>query len=316
MVTQQGNSRGRGVWGISIAILTLLAVGVSSGIWTLSRSADDRQPSAPVTHGPMTYGITLDNVTDIAGVTDYLSSLPGRRPMVRIVFDQWRTAESYAPAVRAIAPHADIMGQLLDSSAMSHYSVDEYTSRAREFVDAFGDEVFMWEVGNEVNGEWLGSREDVRDKIVAATDVIRSAGGRTAVTLFYNPYCYRYAENLMIPWAETYLSEQERASFDYVFVSYYAQQCGDHLPESWDPIFREVGDLFPHSLLGFGEVGLTSPVTEETVSDAEWTMRYYYAQRPATERFIGGWFWWYARQDLVESPHLLRETYRDVVEAG
>ncbi|MDO5628674.1 MAG: hypothetical protein Q4G43_10170 [Mobilicoccus sp.] len=297
---------------VSLAVVAVLAVALCAGVVaTLRPSADS--PSSPPSSRPLMYGLTLDAVTDVEAITDYLDSLPGPRPVVRIVFDEGRTPESYAPAVATIAQHADVMGLVADSSIMARLSEQAHLERTRHYLEVLGDDVTIWEVGNEVNGEWAGDRREVARKVMAANALVRESGGRTALTLFYNPWCYRDAENLMTRWAREELTQAERDSVDQVLISYYPQECQGRFPESWDEVFDEVGELFPHALLGFGEVGLTSPVTPETQQEAERTMRYFYAQRPDHDRFIGGWFWWCARQDLVEPPHLMRQSYRDVL---
>ena len=83
------------------------------------------------------------------------------------------------------------MGELVDSSAAKSYTVASYRQRAVDFVNAFGSQVDLWEVGNEVNGEWVGQHlagggQDRRPPIEVVTD----AGGRTALTLYYNPNCW------------------------------------------------------------------------------------------------------------------------------
>lgn len=263
----------------------------------------------------MRFGFTLDNVTDVRGITTYLQSLP-RRPVVRIVFDHGRRASSYARAVQAIAPHADIMGQILDSSAMAKTSTADYLARTREYLNAFADQVLVWEVGNEVNGEWLGDPKQVRDKVIGAQRLLADAGEQTALTVFYNPNCWWKPEHEVFRWVEENLPATVREQIDYALLSYYESDCKNYRPDSWDPVFDRLAELFPNSLLAFGEVGLTKPVRADTRDQAQRLMRYYYSVRPEMDRFVGGWFWWYARQDLVERPSHLRSTFHDILAQG
>ncbi len=306
-----------------VVALALLLGGVLAGVIGVTRSQShsarvdpDRALSRSATAGESRrFGFTIDNVADIDNITLFIDSLP-RRPVVRIVFDHGRSAEYYAPAVRAIASRADIMGQILDSSAMAKISTPEFLNRTREFLEAFPEEVTVWEVGNEINGEWLGDVSRVRDKVTGAQRILTAAGKSTALTLFYNPNCWYKPENEMFRWVRDNLSEDVRGEFDYAFVSYYESACKNYRPDSWDPVFKEVGDLFPKSLLGFGEVGLRKPVTPATSDEGQRMMTYYYSVRPDMDRFIGGWFWWYARQDLVQQPHHLRSTFQQIVRQG
>ena len=48
-----------------------------------------------------------------------------------------------------------------------------------EYLDALGATVDIWEVGNEINGEWLGTTSDVVAKASIAFDLVRKRGYRT-----------------------------------------------------------------------------------------------------------------------------------------
>ncbi|GAA3030296.1 hypothetical protein GCM10020229_47170 [Kitasatospora albolonga] len=47
----------------------------------------------------------------------------------------------------------------------------------------------VWEIGNEVNGNWLGSYADVSTKITDAYRQVEAAGKRSALTLYYDIGC-------------------------------------------------------------------------------------------------------------------------------
>lgn len=61
-------------------------------------------------------------------------------------------------ALDVLSPRADVMGRLLDSSDVARTSTQAARDRARAYVEALGDAVDIWEIGNEINGEWLGAR--------------------------------------------------------------------------------------------------------------------------------------------------------------
>jgi hypothetical protein len=248
--------------------------------------------------GDRLYGLTLDDVSDVSGIVKMLTALP-RRATVRIVFDEGEPASAYRAAVTAIAPHADIMGQLLDSTGMAKTSTAAYRLRAQEYVSAFGSQVALWEIGNEINGEWLGAAKDVVAKIQAADEVVRAAGGKTALTLYYNHECWERPANEMFTWAETQLPVALRRSVDHVFVSYYEDDCNGYRPPSWTAEFDHVRALFPDARLGFGEVGLPDPATSATLNHATDVLNRYYRLSVSTPGYEGGYFWWYAAEDLV-----------------
>jgi hypothetical protein len=47
-----------------------------------------------------------------------------------------------------------VMGEIVDSFYMKRYTVPECLNRTKDYVDTLGDVVDIWEVGNEINGDW------------------------------------------------------------------------------------------------------------------------------------------------------------------
>jgi hypothetical protein len=166
------------------------------------------------------YGSTMDDVSDLNVIVASLRTLP-RRPTVRIVFDPGEPPAAYTTAVAAIHPYAAIMGLTVDSQDVARYSTADYVARTRAYLAAFADQVDIWEVGNEVNGEWLGSTADVVAKVSSAYDLVKRYGRSTAVTLYCNPGCWSSADHEMLPWAQQHLPARMRTGLDYVFISYY-----------------------------------------------------------------------------------------------
>ena len=48
------------------------------------------------------------------------------------------------------------MGEILDSFFVKNISTAAYGTRTTEYLNTLGDNVDIWEIGNEINGEWLG----------------------------------------------------------------------------------------------------------------------------------------------------------------
>ena len=132
-----------------------------------------------------------------------------------------------------------------------------YRQRAVDFVNSFGSQIDLWEVGNEVNGEWLGPTSQTVAKISAAYDTVVAAGGRTALTLYYNPNCWSAASNEMFTWAKANIPSAMKAGLDYVFISYYPEDCNNYWPSQsgWQSVFDRLHQMFPSAQLGFGESG-------------------------------------------------------------
>ena len=153
------------------------------------------------------WGVTLDDVTHARTLATSLHRLP-ERTMARVVFDPGMPPSSYAGALRQLHPVADVMGQPVDSSETTSYSVARYRSRFSAYVAAFPHAVDVWEVGNEVNGEWAGRPGDVVAKTMAGFRVATAAGKPTALTLYYNPGCAEDAAHRMFPHASADAADQ------------------------------------------------------------------------------------------------------------
>ena len=119
------------------------------------------------------YGLTLDDISDIDETVDALKSF-AKRTTTRVVFDEDKSASDYTNALNALKPYTDIMGELFDSEYIAHYSVEEYTRRVRRYLNAHGDKVKIWEIGNEVNGEWTGNPNVVAQKTINAYKEVKN----------------------------------------------------------------------------------------------------------------------------------------------
>lgn len=263
-------------------------------------------PMAPMDSMASTrlYGVTVDDISNLSGIVESLQALP-HRATTRIVFDEGQPATAYATAVPAIVAVSDVMGELLDSLYVPAISVPGYLARTSEYLNAFGSQVAIWEVGNEINGEWVddssGGVNDVVAKMSGAFDLVRAAGGRTALTL-YGCDDADPAQH-MLTWAAAHVPERMRVGLDYVLVSFYEGDCGV-APPDWHATFHALRVLFPNSAVGFGEAGAVNAngdrIADPAIAGA-YLERYY--TLPITEPgYIGGHFWWYYVEDMVPAP--------------
>jgi hypothetical protein len=265
------------------------------------------------------WGLTatsVDNISEISSALgDLKSAFPNLKPdelppiMVRVVFDPSESKEafedsirSYQTAVSEISKYGYVMGTIADSydwypytsptsdgSASGH---NNYRSRTNQLVRAMGDCVQVWEIGNEVNGEWTGwkkghvpkdstqllaMRDKIKNQITDAFKVVQdynssvSATSRkkTAITVLYNSdgpdgnrrTCYDKAEYEMRAWAKNYIALPVRANVDYVLISYYENEkdCPGLMQDAGTFIgsFKALAaqDVFPKAKMGFGEIG-------------------------------------------------------------
>jgi hypothetical protein len=161
-----------------------------------------------------------------------------------------------------------------------------------EYVNLLGDKVDIWEIGNEINGEWLGPKDTVIAKIIYGYIRMKKLDKKIALTLYYNHNCWENPENEMFRWVNKNLPYKISTNTDYVLVSYYEDDCNNYQP-NWQQVFDSLHVLFPNSKLGIGECGTTNQSKK-----AEYINRYY-RMNITTPNYIGGYFWWYYRQDCV-----------------
>ena len=281
--------------------------GHGAAIGTAARNAPHRTGSVPHRIGSATgrplpsplYGVTVDDVSHIGQIAAGLRNLP-EVPTTRLYFDTQEPAKYYAAAVAALRPVSYLMGELLDSSDEKSISAASYNTRVKSYLAAFGNQVDLWEIGNEVNGNWTGSYPAVEAKLTEAYRDVTAAGRRSALTLFYNAGCGGGPAELdPLAFSRTYVPAAVRNGLGYVLLSYYEDDCRGIRPSAatWTAYFRQLHALYPNALLGFGEIGLDNPVTAKTLPAAESMIPYYYGLAVRLPYFVGGYFWWYFAED-------------------
>ena len=237
------------------------------------------------------YGVTIDAISNLSAIVTSLSS-HCYKPTTRIVFDEFVPATEYVDAVNQIHNVSFIMGEILDSYYMSQYSLTQYQNRTTEYVNLLGNKVDIWEIGNEINGEWLGNTSDVVAKMNAAYSIVKANNKKAALTLYYNEDCWENQANEMFRWAYTNINQTLRSGLDYVWISYYEDDC-NNLQPNWQVVFDKLHKHFPNAKIGIGECGTT------TASKKANYINRYYKMKINTPKYVGGYFWWYYKQDCV-----------------
>ena len=247
------------------------------------------------------YGDTVDDVSNIASTVAGLQNLP-QAPTTRLYFDVGEPASYYTAAVNALRPVSYIMGELLDSSDETSISTSAYNTRVKSYLAAFGSKVDLWEIGNEVNGNWTGSYPTVSAKLTAAYNDVSAAGKSSALTLYYNAGCGDGSSELSPQaFSSKYVPASVRDGLKYVLTSYYEGDCHGIRPSAatWTAYFQQLHALYPNAKLGFGEIGLNNPVQSKTLASAESMIPYYYGLSVKLPYYVGGYFWWYFREDCL-----------------
>ncbi|MFZ4590499.1 MAG: T9SS type A sorting domain-containing protein [Ignavibacteria bacterium] len=246
------------------------------------------------------FGVTIDGINRISNTVAALSK-HYKKPTTRIVFDEWIAATEYLDAVNRISNVSFIMGELLDSYYMNQYNLSQYAERTNEYLNVLGKKVDIWEIGNEINGEWLGSTPSVVAKMDTAYKIVKLANKKTALTLYYNKVCYENSQNEMFRWAVNNIPQYMKTGLDYVWISYYEDDCNNFQP-NWQQVIDSLGKIFPNAKLGIGECG-----TSNANKKADYIKRYY-SMIINHPRYVGGYFWWYYRQDCVPNTKTLWNT--------
>jgi hypothetical protein len=289
----------------------LLVIGLAAPAYAGSEPPRRRGRPVPAAW----HGVTTERVTQLDRLARRLR-LHRVDPFVRVVFQPGERPQAYAVAVRRIRREAYVMGLPFDSTATADASVAAYRSRVRRYVERFGDRVDAWEIGNELNGAWVGTPRSIDAKVAAAFDVVEREHAaehlRSAITLNYWPSSDCYAD----PWERTLpfarqLPRRVRRGVDVVLLSFYETACSPRArptASQFARTLRRLGRIFPHARVGLGEVGAqrrsdglsANPTLREKQRVAE---RYYgmhaALRRAVGSRFLGGYFWWYYHQDAV-----------------
>jgi hypothetical protein len=284
------------------AAVVLVGVSLTAPMTTASAAA---QTSTPL------YGVTIDRTTDIAKVVAAERTW-SHRPTTRVYFSASEPASYYEGALAQLSSVSQVMGELLDSSDASRVSTLAYQSRVESYLSTLGSSVSIWEIGNEVNGNWTGPYATGSAKLTEAYEDVSARGAKTALTLYANEYTPDHcgdgtSELTPVQYSQAYVPASVRQGITYVFESYYPTQCHDTFPTTAEvgAEMSQLHALYPDALVGFGEVGLPHPATRRTLATATTVMSWAYRLDPGLAYYVGGYFWWYGRQDVFTGKKLL-----------
>lgn len=285
------------------------------------------------TPGPHWWGVTVDRINNYVSVTASIADLVQRdagRGYVRVVFDEGVPATTYDGIVtEMLGSNLVVVGQILDSSAMSGYSLPAFQARVQEYVDHF-PQIAVWEIGNEVNGEWLGT--NTIDKLEYAAAYVKAADPNdlTMLTFYWQMGTAGASGNSLFQWIADNVTPAFAANVDVVALSAY---IGDApLGIAHDEVFERLRALFPTQQIAMGELGYWEPGTtrawwwrsrlrpDTTVRRA--LARHMYLANLAFDYSLGGVFWWFYYGEMWGKTALwwdVNDTYRsvyDCVDAG
>lgn len=273
---------------------------------TPTTSTSAPPPTTPGQHLPAPlYGATID---DVAGMSTVLSDEAGLpfKPTTRVVLDN-ASATQFTSAIGQLHGGSYVMAEILDSSDMANVSNTQVDADTKSYTSTFGSNVDIWEVGNEVNGNWTGSYASVSQKIQTMYNDVKAytPSALTALTLYYNNPSGGPASNCGDGTSELTPEQFTQPSViadgvNYVLLSYYPTQCGNYEPSSAQ-VAADVAalhTLYPNAQIGFGELGTPNQTTSSGVSQANQIMHWGYSLNLNLPYYIGGYFWWYGEEDV------------------
>jgi hypothetical protein len=282
----------------TLSVVALAALVLSPGA-AAGRHASGGAALRPIP-APL-FGVTINHVSALSQIVTGARRL-SHKPTTQIYFNVSRSASYYAKAVRALHPYSYLMGELLDSSEEKKISTGAFEARTKSYLRAFGANIDIWEIGNEVNGRWLGSYSTVSAKLTEAYDAVAARHLRTALTLYYDAGCGNGSQELgPVAFTRKYVPARVRDGLNYVLLSYFEDYCNGIRPSAaqWTSFFKRLHSLYPHAQLGFGEIGLRNPVTATTLASAKSVVNHYYGLKIHLRYYIGGYFWWYYAEDCL-----------------
>lgn len=200
-----------------------------------------------------------------------------------------------------------VMGQLFDSTFQAKISLAEHKAKVDAALAFPGFEKFdAWEVGNEVNGGWLGP--DIAAKIEYSATQVKAKFPQTRVCLTF--YWYGPEDTMetsTFNWIASHVTPAIRDNIDCVAMSIYIDQ--QPLGFSWDLMMTKLAETFPGKRVMIGEMDYQDHSENvyyfegpPGLTEEEGTQIYLRDRYPAafaSPASVGGGFWWYFDVQMV-----------------
>jgi hypothetical protein len=304
--------------------------------WGMCAATPEQHDKQSASHSSATIPAPIHGVTVAGGkdfrTTTYLNQVVRSlgnltsTPTVRLEYrlegsdrDKGAKASTYLSATQAISKTGYILAEVIDSAYEFCFDVADQEARWNDYVSTLGEYVDIWEVGNEINGNWLDNSDpipikgqscpwtipnttdrDVVTKMVNAYHIVKKAGKKAALTLYYepNPACTTSMGPKYDPviWATKNIPTDMKEGLDYVLLSSYRDKCPDFRPD-FNALFTRFHKIFPNSKLGMGEWGYSHGRPNE--ADLTRLLNDGYSVHPDVPNWVGGVFFWEWGDDAV-----------------
>lgn len=215
------------------------------------------------------------------------------------------------------------VGQVCDSHAMADLDDSAWDARVDALLAAL-PQVDVWEVGNELGGDWLG--EDAAARMTRAARAVREAGNATTLLTLYHQLGQDTAATSTFTVAAEQVGEELQGLTDVVGLSVYPQW--HPLGTAADRVLTTLARAFPEARvavteLGYGAADLdagpwwfTSP-TDVAAARSE-VAQQVTAAVLGRDNAWGAPFWWYYLEDeaAAASPGGTGDVATALAEAG
>lgn len=285
------------------------------------------------------YGLTLD--ASIVGRLDHYEWIidmleRAHVNWVRLVFRpnpsdfvyaKMSSFNEYDGIVKALkTSNIRIMGTVLDTNQWpSTLTPRIFAERTRNLVLHYSNTIKSWEVGVEINGDWLGgskeplSLDDVFKIYMAGTAEVKSIepGLETVVTLYWWDGTAPDYDHTLFGWLAKYLPRGFGRNVDVVGVSLYPED--NPVGIALDSIFHRLRQFVPDKRIMLSSFGYAE---DDSVRGYWWIDKkdenagrkdlliFYTTAACAFDRSIGGGFWWQTLQQMLPSRRKNTELYR------
>jgi hypothetical protein len=238
-------------------------------------------------------GVTIDDISSLDSIVTKIEASPVE--IVRLCCDPGETPAVYKDAVASLTKVCKVMIQPVDSSEMSKYSRTAHMARFQSYIKAFGDLPNVWgfETGNEINGDWLGEPEDVCMKVNGANSFCLTHGIKSMVTMYAMD---QGSPNQVGLWLNEYPIERCPT---VVSLSIYENSWEN--PPLLSTLFDEIRKAFPSAITCIGEFG-TEPKTISGPEFEDFVKRWYTYQPTEVSNYQNWGMYW----DAVENPEVFR----------
>jgi hypothetical protein len=241
------------------------------------------------------YCITIDNpwVSDL--IVKTLKPF-NKKVGVRIVCDLGVDISEYTEHFKNIKSVTNfLMAEICDSASMKLLDPEQFKERTKTIKDTLGSYIDVYEIGNEVNGDWLGISTE--QKIKNAQDVLLDK--KMAIT-FYSCESDNWIHWIVTNWMVSNVDLVRKCQ--YVFLSEYPQDNNGYRTD-FNDFFNFISNIHPNCQIGYGECGTN--VKSMKVKEFNYYYKSQHAKFKSNPRYFGGYFWWYQKDFVSINPILL-----------